>query len=306
MQKEVPALTDRPAPAEPDREVRGVRDSRSLPSMSLRGVCLAALLAATALAAPALAQEVDPIGALLDKAAQTPGAPAATTPAATPPAGPAPDAAAPLATAPQAPATYAPTVQTPAPAPAYAAPQVATAPPPAATYAPVPPAGPSAGPQPYSAPPPISYARPPRPQLSAPVHIDEVGKTPDGPPTPTDLNYEARMRASFASAQGMQGALDGHWIIRSVLGAELYDLQLVDKNNGVLEGAWRDPRRRGAADSSGFLDDVQRNGGQIIARFQIRASGERAVLTLNAESDGDWSGDLSEQGDRRGVSMKRN
>jgi hypothetical protein len=249
--------------------------------MFVRTVALSALLAAgLALAAPACAQEVDPIGALLDQAAQPPVAPA--------PQAPAPQVPASQAPAPQPPPTY-PSPSYAAPSPSYAAP-----------------AAPTAGPQSYAPPPPISYARPPRPQLSAPVHIDEVGKTPDGPPTPTDLNYEARIRGSFASAQGMQGALDGHWVVRSTQGGELYDLQLVDKNNGILEGAWRDPRRRGAADASGFVDDIQRNGGQITARFQIRASGDRATLTLTMEATGDWSGDLTEQGDRRGVTMKRN
>lgn len=250
--------------------------------MRLREAVLSALCVAAGLAGPAAAQEVDPIGALLDQATQPP--PATTSPA--------PQAPVTQAPAPQAPAAQAPIATAP---PISTAPQVATAPPPAQTT-----------PQPYSPPPPISYARPPRPQLSAPVHIDEVGKTPDGPPTPTDLNYEARIRGSFASAQGMQGALDGHWVVRSSQGAELYDLQLVDKNNGILEGAWRDPRRRGAADASGFVDDIQRYGGQITARFQIRASGARAVLTLTQQGNGDWSGDLAEQGDRRDVTMKRN
>lgn len=248
--------------------------------MRLREAVLSALCVAAGLAGPAAAQEVDPIGALLDQTTQPP-----------PVSSPAPQAPATSAPAPQAPAPLTPAAQ----APIVAAPPVAAAPPPVQTT-----------PQPYSPPPPISYARPPRPQLSAPVHIDEVGKTPDGPPTPTDLNYEARIRGSFASAQGLQGALDGHWVVRSSQGVELYDLQLVDKNNGVLEGAWRDPRRRGAADASGFVDDIQRAAGQITARFQIRASGARAVLTLTQQGNGDWSGDLAEQGDRRDVSMKRN
>lgn len=273
MQKEALALTDRPALAEPDRKVRGVRDSRSPQPMFVRTVVLSAVFAAAGLApaGPAGAQEADPIGALLDQANQPPVQ------------APAPQVVAPQAPAPQTPAPQTPAPQTPAPQ-----------------------TPPTAGPQPYVPPPPISYSRPPRPQLSAPVHIDEVGKTPDGPPTPTDLNYEARIRGSFASAQGMQGALDGHWVVRAVQGGELYDLQLVDKNNGILEGAWRDPRRRGAADSSGFVDDIQRNGGQITARFQIRSSGDRATLTLSMDSNGGWSGDLTELGDRRGVTMKRN
>src|SRR4051794_35920964 len=32
------------------------------------------------------------------------------------------------------------------------------------------------------APPPVSYAPAPRPQLNAPVYIDQTGKTPDGAP----------------------------------------------------------------------------------------------------------------------------
>lgn len=179
----------------------------------------------------------------------------------------------------------------------------------------VPPAAPSvdapistalpAAPQPYAPPPPISYARPPRPAVGDPVHIDELGKTPDSPPTQTDLNYEARIRGSFASAQGMQGPLDGRWVLRGPDGAVLYDLQLVDKNNGVLEGAWRDPRRRAAADASGFVDVIQRTGGAVTARFQVRASGQQAQLSLSFQGDGAWTGELTEGGERRAVTMRR-
>lgn len=193
-----------------------------------------------------------------------------------------------------APITTAPPVQTPSPAPA----------PPQAPYQAPPQTVPS-GPRPYAPPPPISYARPPQPAVGDPVHIDELGKTPDGPPTPTDLNYEARIRGSFASAQGMQGPLDGRWVLRAADGAALYDLQLVDKNNGVLEGAWRDPRRRGAADSSGFVDTIQRIGGAVTARFQVRASGQQASLSLSVQADGAWAGELTEGGERRAVTMRR-
>jgi hypothetical protein len=224
------------------------------------------------MAGPAWAQSApspadDPIGALLQ----------GVSPA------PAPDA--PVTTAPPVP--QAPVQTPPAPQPSYAPPTE------------------QAGPRPYSPPPPISYARPPRPAAGDPVHIDELGKTPDGPPTPTDLNYEARIRGSFASAQGMQGPLDGRWVLRTGDGTALYELQLVDKNNGVLEGAWRDPRRRGAADSSGFVDVISRTGGAVAARFQIRANGQQASLSLTAQADGAWAGELTEGGERRSVSMRR-
>ncbi len=181
---------------------------------------------------------------------------------------------------------------------------IATAPAPAPQPGP-PSAALPAAPQPYAPPPPISYARPPRPAVGDPVHIDELGKTPDSPPTQTDLNYEARIRGSFASAQGMQGPLDGRWVLRGPDGAVLYDLQLVDKNNGVLEGAWRDPRRRAAADASGFVDVIQRTGGAVIARFQVRASGQQAQLSLSFQGDGAWTGELIEGGERRAVTMRR-
>lgn len=215
----------------------------------------------------------DPIGALLQGAAPAP--------------------------APEAPAATAPSMQAP---PAQTPPAQT---PPAQTPAPYSPPAEPTGPRPYAPPPPISYARPPQPVAGDPVHIDELGKTPDSPPTPTDLNYEARIRGSFASAQGMQGPLDGRWVLRAGDGAALYELQLVDKNNGVLEGAWRDPRRRGAADSSGFVDVISRTGGAMTARFQVRANGQQASLTLTAQADGSWAGELIDGAVRQAVSMRR-
>jgi hypothetical protein len=137
-----------------------------------------------------------------------------------------------------------------------------------------------------------------------PVQIDQIGRTPDNPPTASDRSYEARMRASFAASQGMQGPLDGRWVIRA--GAnELYELQLVDKSSGSLEGAWRDPRRKGAADAAGFLEDIQRYGTQLTVRIQAKPGVDPVRIVLEAGGNGDWSGQLTEAGDRRAVTMKR-
>lgn len=235
----------------------------------------------------AAAQEVDPIGALLEQS-QTPPTPAAE--------------AIPISPPPQAPA--APVSTSPPP---YTPPPVYN--PPAAVQAPLPYTPPAYSPPVYTPPPyaPPAYVppRPRRPQLTAPVHIDEIGKTPEAPPTATDLSYEARMRSSFNSAQGMQGPLDGAWSLKAG-GSELYDLQLVDSGSGNLEGAWRDPRRRGATDASGFIDTISRIGGQLIIRLTPRPGAEPTVITLNPDSSGGWSGDLTERGDRRSVTMRRN
>jgi hypothetical protein len=164
--------------------------------------------------------------------------------------------------------------------------------------------------------PPPEYARPagpalaalprpaPRPSRGAPVHIDELGKTPDGPPTAVEMSYEQRLRASFSSAQGLQGPLDGSWVL-AASGGDLYALELVDRSSGVLEGVWRDLRRAGAINASGFVDDIQRYGGQLTLRFFPHGR-EPAVATLAAGVDGQWSGDLTDGGERRTVTLRRN
>jgi hypothetical protein len=121
------------------------------------------------------------------------------------------------------------------------------------------------------------------------------------------VNYDARLRASFASAQGLQGPLDGGWTLSAVDGGDLYSFQLVDRGGGALEGAWSDLRRVGALGvGSGFLDDVQRYGSQLTLRFAPDGGSGGAVATLTAGLDGRWSGDLTDRGQRRAVVLRRN
>lgn len=241
-------------------------------------------LLALAAASVAQAQDVvDPIGSILDQVdedtAETLGAPPVPQPAPPQPA-PAP-----------APATY------PAPAPAAAVP-----------YAPAP-APPAERPAVYQLPPAYTPPPPPpprRPLLSAPVTVDEYDKTPEAPLNAVELGYESRLRSSFASAQGMQGPMDGAWMLRSRSGETLYSFMLVDKGGGTLEGAWRDPRRRGSPDASGFMVDIQRVGSQVSASFYPRAGGGVATVMLTPGGGGEWSGDLLEGRDRTAVTLRRN
>lgn len=149
---------------------------------------------------------------------------------------------------------------------------------------------------PEAAPPP---APPPRPAPTTPVHVDETGRSAEPPPTVADLAYDSRLRASSASVQGFQGPLDGGWTLASA-DAELYAFQLVDRN-GAVEGAWRDLRRKGALDASGFIDQVERVGGDVTFRF---AGGAR-VAVLRALEDGRWTGELTEGERRLAVSLRR-
>jgi hypothetical protein len=223
-----------------------------------------------ALAAPAAAQEADPIGALLQQQPTTANDEDAAERAGRPLAAPEPE---------------------PDLVPANPAADLASA-------------GLPTAPIPYTASP---YAPlPARPQLTEPVHIDEVGKTPDAPPRVQDLAYESRLRSSFASAQGFQGPLDGSWTLSTTGDGDLYALELRDKARGEVEGAWRDLRRRGALGGSGFVDDIQRIGGGLTLRFTPGTGAPSAVATLQGGYGGLWTGELEEGGRRRAVTLRRN
>lgn len=101
--------------------------------------------------------------------------------------------------------------------------------------------------------------------------------------------YESRIRASLVATQTFQGPLDGGWRLAGPSGP-LYDLQLVDRNTGAVEGAWRDLRRPGALTGSGLLDAVERDGAALRLTFD---GGKTAVLTPGA--DGAWTGQLDGQ-----------
>jgi hypothetical protein len=149
----------------------------------------------------------------------------------------------------------------------------------------------------------LPYTPAPRPQLSAPVHVEETGKTADAPPTPRDMAYDARIRSSFASAEGFQGPLDGGWTL-SAGGQDLYALQLVDRRDR-LEGVWRDLRRKGSINGSGLVDDIQRQGAALTLRFTPRPGAPTSVATLHDTTDGRWSGELTEGASPRQVILRR-
>ncbi len=246
-------------------------------------VCLVALVAVAA--SPASAQDAfDPIGALLDQSPAMDEDQAEQPPAPRPAPQPAPQPApvAPIYTPPpRGPVPY-----TPGPVP-YTPRPVAPYNPAPSTYAPQ------------------AYVRPPAPKLTAPVHVDEYDKSPEAPLNPAELGYETRLRSSFASAQGMQGPLDGAWTLSATGGQPLYSLLFVDKGRGQLEGAWRDPRRPGATNSSGFMTGVERVGGQLVARFQSRPGAALTSVTVSPGTGGVWTGVLDEAGARTSVTLKR-
>ena len=145
-----------------------------------------------------------------------------------------------------------------------------------------------------------------RPNLDRPVMIDETGKSPDGPPTATDLGYEGRIRASVASAQGLQGPLDGGWTVRSTYGVAVLSLQLVDRGNGYgqLEGAWR--TLDGPVSKVGLIDSLNRQPAVLTIRITKAPGKPTVVLSLTPAADGGWTGEILDEWGVHQVTMRRN
>jgi hypothetical protein len=112
--------------------------------------------------------------------------------------------------------------------------------------------------------------------------------------------YDARLKESAAAAEGFQGPLDGGWTL-SAAGRDLYAFQLVDDGRGGIEGAWRDLRKGADPDGSGFIDEVRKAGAEVTLRF---ADGH-ATAVLRSAANGRWTGELTEAGQTRAVSLKR-
>ncbi|PZR30639.1 hypothetical protein [Caulobacter segnis] len=127
-----------------------------------------------------------------------------------------------------------------------------------------------------------------------------------GEATAAEQVYEMRVRGSIAAAQTLQGPLDGQWRVAGPDGTPLYALLIVDKAGGAapLEGAWRDLRRTGAPGSTGLIDDLQREGEGLSARFVSREGGQALTLSLRPGADGGWSGQLVEEGAARPVAAE--
>ena len=115
--------------------------------------------------------------------------------------------------------------------------------------------------------------------------------------SPEDQAYDARLRSAMAAAQALRGPLEGGWIM-STNGQDLYALELIDRS-GVVEGAWRDLRRAGALDASGFIVPTGWADGCLILQL-----GESRV-TLQGDQGGGWRGVLQPATGVQEVSLRR-
>lgn len=139
-----------------------------------------------------------------------------------------------------------------------------------------------------------------------PVQIDELGVTSELPLNPVALGYDARVRASSDAAEGLQGPLDGGWVVTGADGRDLIVLQLVDPGDGSgrLEGAWRDLVTPDGIEPVGLIDSLDRGVADLVIRFRPRGAGG-VVLQVRPDARGDWSGQMFDNGLAVAVTMRR-
>lgn len=72
-----------------------------------------------------------------------------------------------------------------------------------------------------------------------------------------------------------------------------------------LVGAWRDLRRGGGAEGSGYLNIAGRTADGIGLRFTEPGANAETVIDLRPTADGRWGGEMNEAGAVRSVVMTR-
>lgn len=140
-------------------------------------------------------------------------------------------------------------------------------------------------------------------ETAAPQNPSAPEAAPPSRANPSTAGYDARIRQSFAAAQAYSGPLEGGWTLAAQGEGRLFDLRFVDRA-GKLEAVWRDLRRTGALGASGVVDEVERTGGKLSLRFSPM-EGVTDVATLSAGPANTWSGELSENGRKRAVSLAK-
>ena len=117
-------------------------------------------------------------------------------------------------------------------------------------------------------------------------------------------DLDARLRASAAAAQSLQGPLDGAWILRDGAGRPLYLFQIVDSvgGGGRLEAAWQDPLRPPSVRAARLVFDAWRVGARLSLSFAPLADGSTTVVILQHDH-GAWRGRMIENGVDRAVTL---
>jgi hypothetical protein len=147
----------------------------------------------------------------------------------------------------------------------------------------------------------------------APLTIDQLGQSPDGPLRPEDQAFDAEVRQTSAAAASRLGPMEGSWRLTTPEGTALFGFQLTDLptqgegdvSGGGIEGAWRDLRRRSALAGSGFIAEIQRQDNRLSLRLYEREGDPATVIELSTAASEVWTGTLSDGTGKTAVIMRR-
>ena len=112
--------------------------------------------------------------------------------------------------------------------------------------------------------------------------------------------FDARMAASSAAAERLQGPLDGAWRIRAARGRLLYIIQVSDPPGGAgpLQAAWRDPTLSGPA-GVGPVESIALTPRHLSLAFA------GVSVALHGDPRRGWRGHLIRDGQTRVVTLER-
>jgi hypothetical protein len=152
-----------------------------------------------------------------------------------------------------------------------------------------------------------------QPTPAQPAQSDNQTEEPQTSAAPDNLGqgamaqqaWEARLRSAYEAAEARQGPLDGSWRLTGADGDVLFEMVLSDPGFSNMTGAWRDLRRGGGADGSGFMGAVYRTADGVVVRFTESGQPNEIVLQLRPTADGRWGGEMTEDGAVRSVVLSR-
>ena len=152
---------------------------------------------------------------------------------------------------------------------------------------------------------PIAYASQPGAAPTTAVPVEKYQGDYEAPADEQQRYYLMGVRGKFESEQAMMGALDGEWTVTAQAGGALFTVVIDDAGGGTpVDGAWRDLRASHPS-SIGVIDSIDRSARTLKISFHS-GGGDRlepTVLTLTAQPDGRWSGEMNDAGATQPVIM---
>ena len=152
---------------------------------------------------------------------------------------------------------------------------------------------------------PMAYTTQPGVTPTTAVPVERYRGEYEAPADEQQRYYLMGVQGKFETEQSMMGALDGEWTVMAPAGGPLFTMVIDDAGGGTpVDGAWRDIRT-GHPSSMGVIDSIDHGARTLKISFHS-GGGDRlepTVLTLTAQPDGRWSGEMNDAGATQPVVM---